>query len=159
MTGGSVNHNRIARNVLTTLDTELRHTMCEAFGSDMRVLVEAHGLYTYPNVIVVCGGVTLVENRNDTVTNPRVIVEVLSPSIQDYDRGEKFGFYRAIPTLQEYVLIHQNKPHIEHHDKQDRGWLLTDLESLEDTLTLQAIDVEIPLHRIYARVDWLDSER
>jgi Uma2 family endonuclease len=158
MTGGSVNHNRIARNVLTALDSRLQSGRCEAFGSYLRVLIKAHGLYTYPDVMVVCGGVNVAENRNDTVTNPQVIVEVLLPSTQAYDQGEKFAFYRSIPTLQEYVLIHQEKPHIIHYHKQADGWLLTDLLSLEEILTLTSLDVEIPLRRTYDRVDWLPAE-
>jgi Uma2 family endonuclease len=159
MSGGSVNHNRIARNVLTTLDTGLQGRRCEAFGGDLRVLVETYGLYTYPDVMVVCGGIEVAEKRNDTITNPQVIIEVLSPSTQAYDQGEKFTFYRTIPTLQEYVMIHQEKPHVEHFRRQENGWLLTDLTALDETLALQSISVEIPFHRIYARVDWLPPEQ
>ncbi|MBX3000840.1 MAG: Uma2 family endonuclease [Caldilineaceae bacterium] len=155
MTGGTVNHNRITRNVLTALDSRLQGGRCEAFGSDLRVWIEAHSLYTYPDVLVVCGGVDIADRRNDTITNPQVIVEVLSPSTQAYDQGEKFVFYRTIPTLQEYVLIHQETPHIIHYRKQAEGWLLTDLLSIDDRLTLSSLNVEIPLQRIYDRVDWL----
>jgi Uma2 family endonuclease len=155
MVGGSVNHNRIARNVLTTLDNALRNTRCEAFGSDMRVLVETHGLYTYPAALVVCGDIDLVQARTDTITNPTLIVEVLSPSTQDYDRSQKFEFYRAISSLQDCVLIHQDKIHLEHHSKQTKGWLLTDLTSLDDVLSLSSVNLQIPLRRLYARVDWL----
>lgn len=155
MTGGSVNHNRITGNVFAEIRTRLQSSKCETFVTDMRVLIEAHGLYTYPDVMVICGGVEVAENRNDTVTNPQVIVEVLSPSTQAYDQGEKFAFCRSILTLQEYVLIHQEKPHIIHYRKQESGWLLTDLLSLDETLTLSSINVEISIRRIYDRVDWL----
>lgn len=157
MTGGSVNHNRITGNVFAEIRTRLKSSTCEAFVNDMRVLIQAHNLYTYPDVMVVCGGVDVADKRNDTVTNPQVIVEVLSPSTQAYDQGEKFAFYRAIPTLQEYVLIHQEKPHIIHYRKQEDGWLLTDLLTLDETLILSSINAEIPVRRIYDRVDWLPS--
>jgi Uma2 family endonuclease len=158
MTGGSVNHNRITGNVFAALNTSLNPGICEAFVNDMRILVEAHDLYTYPDVAVVCGGIQVADRRNDTIINPQVIVEVLSPSTQAYDQGEKFSFYRAIPSLQEYVLIHQERPHVEHFRKQENGWLLTDFTSLDETLALQSVDIEIPFRRIYARVDWLSQE-
>jgi Uma2 family endonuclease len=158
MTGGSVNHNRITGNVFAEIRTRLQSSRCEAFVNDVRVLIKAHGLYTYPDVMVVCGGVDVADQRNDTVTNPQVIVEVLSPSTQAYDQGEKFAFYRSIPTLQEYVLIYQEKPHIIHYCKQEDGWLLTDLLSLDEMLILSSLNVEIPLQRIYSRVDWFPAE-
>jgi Uma2 family endonuclease len=109
-------------------------------------------------VAVVCGGIQVADKRNDTIINPQVIVEVLSPSAQAYEQGEKFTFYRAIPTLQEYVLIHQERPHVEHFRRQENGWLLTDFTSLDDTLALQSIGIEIRFRRIYARFDWLPPE-
>jgi Uma2 family endonuclease len=157
MSGGSVDHNRITRNLLTSLDTALRQTPCEAFSSDMRLLIEAHTLYTYPDVMVICGDILTAATRNDTVTNPRLIVDVLSPSTQDYDRGEKFRFYRALPSLQEYVLIHQERPYVEQHSKEAGGWLLTDLAGIEAALSLDSVGVTIPLRRIYDRVTWLSS--
>lgn len=158
MSGGSVNHNRIARNVLTALDTLLRDGPCEPFGSDLRTLIDTHTLYTYPDVTVVCGGVDSDPKRIDTITNPRVIVEVLSPSTQTYDQRDKFTFYRTIPSLQEYVLIHQDRPHVIHHRKQDSGWLLTDVTSIDASLVLDSCDAEIPLRQIYRQVDWLFAD-
>ncbi len=105
MAGGSANHNRIARNLLIAFDDALEGKPYEAFITDMRLYVKKNGLYTYPDVMVVCGKLEFVKGRTDTLTNPVVIVEVLSESTEGYDRGTKFELYRAVDTLQDYVLI------------------------------------------------------
>lgn len=153
MAGGSINHNRIGSNVNAILNVGLEKTECEAFNSDLRVYIEAHDLHTYPDVSVLCGNPKLYDDRTDTITNPIVIIEVLSPSTKDYDRGEKFEFYRSLPSLQDYVIIHQDQVLIEYHHRVGIGrWLLTEYTKLDDTLVLQAIDFSLPLQRIYARV-------
>jgi Uma2 family endonuclease len=159
MAGGSVNHARIAGNVLLHLNTVLRGKPagtepCEAFNSDLKLLVRAHNLYTYPDGMVVCGRLQLAPRRNDVITNPTVIVEVLSPSTQMYDRTQKFEFYKAIPTFQAYLLIHQDQVKVDYYHKAANGqWLLTELHDLTASLTLHAINLELPLHAIYERVD------
>ncbi len=156
MAGGSLSHNRIVGSVYTLLHTGVRSTRCEAFNSDMRLLVKASGLYTYPDAMVVCGKPELVQGRTDTVTNPIVIVEVLSKSTKDYDRGEKFEFYRAIPTLQDYIVIHQDRVYIEYHHKQSDGaWLLTEITDLDASFTVESIQLALSVRLIYERVDWL----
>ena len=107
MAGASLAHNHLNANVLTFLRGAVRAKGWSAFGSDLRVKTP-DGLFTYPDVMVICGPVALTHDRPDTVTNPCVIVEVLSDATRDYDRGEKFTLYRAIPTLQEYLLIEQD---------------------------------------------------
>ena len=155
MSGGSANHNRIARNVLTTLSIAFEDKPCEAFITDMRLLVKENGLYTYPDIMVVCGGLEFVEGRTDTLTNPIVIVEVLSQSTEGYDRGAKFELYRALETLQDYVLIDQAKVHVEcFHKMKDGRWILTEFNELEATLQLEAVGVDISLSQIYRRVEW-----
>lgn len=158
MAGGSANHNRIAGNVYAMLNNGLRGSRCEAFNSDMRLLVKAHQLYTYPDTMVVCGRIEFAKDRNDTVTNPTVLVEVLSPSTQDYDRGQKFEFYRSLPSLQDYLIIHQDQIRLEYYHKlADRQWVLLELNDSEAPLTIQSLNFEIPLHRIYERVDWFSA--
>ena len=155
MAGGSANHNRIAGNLVIALQAALEGKPCETFVTDMRVLVKKNGLYTYPDVMVVCGRLEFVEGREDTMTNPVVIVEVLSKSTQDYDRGGKFQLYRAIDSLRDYVLIDQARVHIEYfHKLEDGRWLLTEFNEIEAMLKLESVDVEIPLSRVYQRVEW-----
>jgi Uma2 family endonuclease len=156
MSGGSINHNRIGSNVNALLNVGLENTPCEAFNSDLRIYIKAHDLFTYPDVSVLCGEPAFYNNRTDSITNPVVIVEVLSPSTKDYDRGQKFEFYRSLPSLQDYVVIHQDQILIEYHHKVGIGrWLLIEFTDLDETLIIQAIDFALPLRRIYARVSEL----
>jgi len=155
MAGGSANHNRIALNVATALSNAFRGKPCEAFMSDLRVWVKQLDLYTYPDVMVVCGDLEFAHDRTDTVANPILIFEVLSPSTESYDRGKKFEFYRTIETLKDYVLIDQERVHVEYFRQLDDGqWLLSVFDDEADALTLQSIGVEMPLSDIYQRVDW-----
>lgn len=156
MSGGSANHNRITVNVATALNTQLANKPCEVFVTDMRLLVKRRQLYTYPDVMVVCGKVEFAQQRTDLLTNPSVIFEVLSPSTETYDRGKKFNyFYRTIDSLQEYVLVDQERMLVEHLRRSgERNWLLTVLDDISDTLALTTIDVAISLAEIYRRVEW-----
>ncbi len=158
MSGGSLNHSRIASNVIAALGNGLRGSDCEALTSDIRIRIEAHKLYTYADVTVLCGHPRFWRNRTDTITNPTLIVEVLSPSTRDYDRGQKFEFYRTLASLRDYVLMHQDQPFIEYYHKGvDGQWRLTEVRGLESTLVLQAVEVELPLQRIYERVEGLSE--
>jgi Uma2 family endonuclease len=155
MAGGSYNHNVIAGNLYAALNQFVESKPCTAFTSDMRLFVEEAELYTYPDVMVVCGRPQFAQNRIDTLTNPIVIVEVLSRSTRGYDRGQKFEFYRTIETFEDYVLIDQDRVHIEYfHKLADGRWILAVFNTLEATLTIESIDFEIPLSRIYHKVDW-----
>jgi Uma2 family endonuclease len=152
MAGGSRNHNRIAANVLSALVVALRGGPCEAFGSDMKVAT-ADGLYTCPDVMVVCGEVQVIGQRLEAVTNPVALVEVLSPSTAAYDRGDKFEHYRSIPTLREYVLVDQDAVRVEHFRSGETGeWASSLLAAPGDKLRLSSVGVEIPLAQIYERV-------
>lgn len=153
MSGGSVNHNRIAKNMVIALDGAFGNKPCEAFITDMRLLVKPNGLYTYPDVMVVCGQLEFAQGRDDTLTNPVVIVEIISKSTEGYDRGAKFELYRALDSLQDYVLIDQYKVHVEHfHRLEDGRWILQEFNQLDATLPLDTIDVEITLPQIYQNV-------
>jgi Uma2 family endonuclease len=158
MSGSSVNHNRIVGNLLFVLSTPLETKPCEVFASNLRLLVKKNGLYTYPDVMVVCGRIEYVKGRTDTITNPVVIFEVLSESTQAHDRGAKFELYRAIETLQDYVLVDQARVHVEYfHGLEDGRWLLTEFNDLEAVLMLESVGVEISLSRVYQRVEWENS--
>src|SRR5438067_4427740 len=113
MSGSSVNHGRICRNVLSALHVQLRGRPCEAFNSDIKTHVEASDLYTYPDVSALCGEPRFESERRGVLLNPSVIVEVLSPSTEGYNRGKKFSHYKRIPSLREYVLIAQDYAHVE----------------------------------------------
>lgn len=155
MSRGSANHNRIAGNLYIALETAFEGKPCGAFINDMRLLVKKNGLYAYPDVMVVCGQLEFVKDRDDTLTNPVVIVEVLSKSTEGYDQGAKFELYRALETLQDYILIDQTKVHVEHFHRLDDGrWILQEFEQFEDVLQLNSVDFEISLERIYRNVDW-----
>ncbi len=153
MTGASRQHNLIAVNTVITLGPQLRDRDCEIYSGDMRVKVSPSGLYTYPDVTVVCGEPQFEDAELDTLLNPKVLFEVLSPSTADYDRGGKFAKYRRLPSLQEYVLISQDRPLIEHYVRQGQNqWVLTENESLDHTLVLPSIGCELPLAEIYLKV-------
>jgi Uma2 family endonuclease len=154
MAGGTANHNLIALNVAASLRSALRGKPCKAFMADMRVLVKRHQLYTYPDVMAVCGPLKYAPGRNDTVTNPVLIVEVLSPSTEAYDRGKKFEFYRTIDSLQEYILVDQARIYVERHRPLGLGrWEMTAFETPTDVLALASVGVELTLAGIYEGVE------
>lgn len=155
MSGGSANHNRIAGNVYIALREAFQGKPCETFITDMRLLVKKNGLYTYPDVMIVCGRLEFATGRTDTLTNPTVIIEVLSESTQAYDRGAKFELYRALDTLQDYVLIDQSRVHVEYfHKLEDGRWVLAEFNELDGVLLLESVEVELSLSQVYQRVEW-----
>jgi Uma2 family endonuclease len=154
MAGASRWHNLIVANVVGELRAQLKRRPCTTYPSDMRVKVSPSGLYTYPDVTVVCGEAQFEDGQQDTLLNPTLIVEVLSESTEAYDRGGKFAHYRKLPSLMEYVLITQTKPHIEHYIRQpDNRWLLGEADSLHDTVHLSSIDCRLALTEVYDKVD------
>ena len=119
MTGANVRHNMIVANVISNIHAQLRGKSCTVFPSDLRIKVEATGLYTYPDISVICGDIRYADAREDTVTNPSVIIEVLSPSTENYDRGKKFQHYRTVETLSEYLVIAQDSARVEYYRRQE----------------------------------------
>lgn len=151
MAGGSAGHNRISRNVLKLFDAALAGSSCEAFGSDMRVNTPS-GLYTYPDVSIICG--PKVSNAAETISNPIVIVEVLSDSTRNYDRGEKFDLYRSIASLRHYLLIEQNFQHVEHrHLEGDGSWSHEVKDTPTDTINLSGVEIDLAIAEIYEGVE------
>ena len=149
MTGASERHNLLAGNLYTAFRAQLRPRGCRVYVSDMRVKVFATGLYTYPDVTVVCGAPQFETAEVDTLLNPQVIVEVLSKSTEDYDRGTKFMHYRTIPSLTEYLLVAQDRVHVEHHLRQSEGWLLTETDRLADVLDLPSVGARLEIAEVY----------
>jgi Uma2 family endonuclease len=154
MTGASRAHNTLVANTVIELGGQLKKRPCKLYVNDMRVKVSPTGLYTYPDVIVVCGKEQFDDAHLDTLLNPTLIIEVLSDSTEAYDRGRKFEHYRHLDSLVEYVLIAQHRPHVESFRRQpDQQWLLTECSGLDATLRLQSIDCDLALAEIYAKVE------
>lgn len=157
MSGASREHILIAVNLAGELRSLLRERPCEVYNSDMRVKVHPTGMYTYPDVTVVCGEPRFDDKQTDTLVNPTVIIEVLSPSTESYDRGEKFAHYRRLGSLVDYVLVAQDKVQVEHYVRQSETgnqWTLTEISDLGDTLHLASIDCNVALQDIYDRVQF-----
>lgn len=155
MVGASRRHNLIQSTTLTSLNNPLVTRPCEIYPSDMRVKVGALGVYTYPDITVVCGDVELEDAEQDTLLNPTVIIEILSPSTAPYDRGLKFHRYQLIPSLQDYLLIAQDRPLIEHFSRGDAGrWVLAQGASGGDQIQLPSIGCVLDLAEIYRKVSF-----
>jgi Uma2 family endonuclease len=152
MPGGTLKHSRIGRNILTYLTFVLRDTQFEPINSDLRLWIPEYRRGVYPDVMVFDGEPQLNGARLDEVLNPSVIVEVLSPSTADYDRQNKFRIYRSIPSFQEYLLVEQDEPFVERYSKQTQGWLLSEYQGLEVSISLESMGVELPMAEIYRGV-------
>jgi Uma2 family endonuclease len=153
MTGASRRHNRIAMNAGVLLHAQLRGGPCEPFMSDMRVKVERTGAYFYPDVVMACGDSRLEDEHEDTLLNPVLIVEVLSPSTADYDHTAKWEHYRRIPTLLDYLLLSQDEPRVERYARQSEGlWLFSETAGLDAVLQLESIGCTLALSEVYERV-------
>ncbi len=150
MSGGTFNHSLLAATMISLLRNQ-EPPGCHTLSSDMRIKVEAGGLYTYPDCSVICGEPRFFGDRRDVILNPILIVEVLSPSTEDYDRGKKFELYRTIPSFQEYLIVHQDRRHVEHHSKQDDGsWVLREYVGSEGPVVVGRLNVRIDLAELYA---------
>lgn len=152
MSGASRAHNRITGDVFNGISNQLVDSECEAFIGDMRVKAGTTTSYFYPDVVVACKELRFEDDVFDTLLNPRLVVEVLSPSTEADDRGEKFARYRQIPALQEYILISQDKVRVEHYLRQETQWIPTEFRKLTDVLPLFSINCALPLRDIYRRV-------
>ncbi|HLM61477.1 MAG TPA: Uma2 family endonuclease [Pyrinomonadaceae bacterium] len=156
MAGTSEEHAAISSNINASLNFQLKKRPCKSYQSDLRVHIPATGLYTYPDVMVVCGKPELLEDAYlDALLNPVLIVEVLSPSTADYDKGTKFDHYRTIESLREYVLVWQDKKRVARYTKQDNGsWVLSDFIGEEAEILLSSIDCRLTMEDIYDKVDF-----
>ena len=159
MVGASREHNLIAVNISAELRQQLKKRECEVYSADMRTLIPSTGLYTYPDVIVVCGEPKFEGDNVDTLLNPTLIVEVLSESTEGYDRGKKFAHYRSIESLIEYLMVAQDEYKVEVYTKQSDGrWLLSaEASGLDATVELPSIGCKLMLREVYDKVAF--SER
>ena len=154
MSGANWRHGLIAGNLFRELSSQLRGRDCVAQANDLRVKVSPTGMYTYPDIVAVCGEARFEDGHTDTLVNPTVIVEVLSKSTEAYDRGEKFAHYRRLETLREYVLVAQDKTRVEHYRREGEEWILSEVSGPDATLHLGSIDCHIGIAAIYEKVDF-----
>jgi Uma2 family endonuclease len=153
MSGAKMPHNIISVNILVELGNKLKGKKCRTFNSDMRIHIEANTLFSYPDISIVCGEPETLNNDNWNILNPAVIIEVLSPSTRNYDRGEKFKLYRDIPTLKEYILVDSESIHIEiFRLNATRHWELEEYNAVEEMLFIQTVNEHIALADIYTGV-------
>ena len=155
MAGASLTHNRLVAAVMRELGQQLRHGACEVLASDMKVAIRATGIYAYPDASVCCGKPQLLDGQKDTLLNPTLIVEVLSPSTEAYDRGRKFEHYRSIEAFTSYLLVSSDRVHVDLFTRQADGrWLLASYDRLEDAIDLQSIGCSLALADLYERVEF-----
>lgn len=154
MTGASRKHNLIAVNIASELRTQLKNRPCEAYLGDMRVKAAQARSYHYPDISVTCGVPEFEDAHVDTLINPTLLIEILSPSTEAYDRGGKFTHYRKINSLREYLLVTQDYPSVERYALQEAGWVLTEIVALEDSVTLESIGCVLKLSEIYDKVSF-----
>ena len=155
MTGGTPNHNQIAVNLVGALNFALKRKPYQVFVTDQRLWIPKRRIYTYPDLMVVALPLQFQEGRRDTITNPLIIVEVLSKSTKNYDKDEKFAAYRTIPSFQEYILFDQYKIQVEQYSKTgDNKWLFSEYEDTGNILSLTSLSFEISLADIYDKINF-----
>ena len=150
MSGATFKHFRITANLLVGVTLNLKDRSCRAGGSDLRVYIPESGLYTYPDLVVICGKPELADSHQDNLLNPALLAEVLSPSTRDYDLGGKFELYQSIPSLKEYVTVEQDVPRVVSRQRlPDQTWLIRNYDGLDRSLILHSLQLEIPMASIY----------
>lgn len=158
MAGAKERHNLITWNLLSELHSVFKNKPCKAYLSDMRVRVADNGLYTYPDISIVCDKAEFLDENTDTLLNPIILIEVLSESTESYDRGKKFEFYRTIPSLKEYILVSTTHQKIEKYKRNQNSWILTESETGKP-FTIESIDCILHLEDVYAKVEWNEIKK
>jgi Uma2 family endonuclease len=158
MAGASLAHNHLVAAIVGEFLQQLRRSPCAVLPSDIRVVIPATGLYTYPDATVYCGEPQLLDGHKDTLLNPVLIVEVLSPSTEGYDRGRKFEHYRSIESLTTYLLIASDRVRVDLHTRQADGtWNQKSVDRLEDQIELSSIGCRLSLADLYEKVDFTEK--
>jgi len=160
MVGAGINHNRININLAGELRNRFKadNSPCEVLSNDMRVKIENN--YTYPDIVIFCGDAQFEDNKFDTLTNPVIIIEILSDSTEAFDRGDKFTYYRAISALKEYILVSQKKYHVEQYIRSDNGkWEYRSYESPDQMLNMESVNCDVLLSEIYLNVNFETQSR
>ncbi len=155
MAGGSRNHSVICVNLNRRTAEALDEKDCIVLESNMKLDIAKYNLFVYPDAMIVCGEIEFLDNRTDVIKNPVLVIEVLSPSTETFDRVKKFAYYQSVPSIQEYVLILQREPKVEVYYKQDeKTWMYTFAEGLGDTILFRTLEHTLSLKDIYQKVDW-----
>lgn len=156
MSGASLNHNTIVQNLNIEIGSQLREKDCHSFPSDMRIKVPSYSPYRYPDLTALCGKADIEKlNGLDLLVNPQLIVEVLSDSTEAFDRGDKFSYYKSIPSFREYLLIAQHRPHVSQFIKHGDGfWMNLEYNDLSETVELRSVPCKISLRDIYRNVSF-----
>ncbi len=153
MSGATFAHNKISINIILDIGSKLKGKKCTPFSSDLKIHIPSNSLYTYPDITIICGEIESADESFDTATNPSVIIEILSASTRDYDKGSKFTLYRDIETLKEYLLVDSTGISVEKFTRQqDNSWVLTEYKSLSAQFSLSTVAVDITLADIYEGV-------
>ena len=158
MSGGSVEHNQIARKLLRLVDTALDGTACQVFFADLRLNISAYDLITYPDLFVACGSLKRLPGRKDTLTDATMVIEVLSPKTELYDQSEKFLFYKSLPSFKEYLLVSQSQAKVERHHRSARGEWRSSQFGPGQSFSLKSIHCEIAVDEVYRGVDLLGGK-
>jgi Uma2 family endonuclease len=154
MAGAQRAHILLVTNVVRELSQQVRQRPCQIFSNDLRVNIPKYGFYTYPDVVGVCGEARFLDNQFDTLLNPNLIVEILSPSTEAYDRGRKFEQYRAIDSLSEYLMVGSDRMHVELYTRKPEGWVLSDANLPESVIELASIGCSLKLADVYEKVEF-----
>lgn len=157
MAGASREHNEIARNLFARLFNELQGGNCKAYNSDTRIKIQATGFYTYPDVAVACKPLNYEADKLETLLNPRVLIEVLSPATEDHDLGFKLKHYRKLPSVQEVLFFSQVEPQVDHYIRHGDEWRLVSQTGLDESVEFPSLACQIPMRLIYADVSFPTS--
>jgi Uma2 family endonuclease len=153
MAGASIQHNQITSNTHIAIGSYLQNKHCQIFQSDLKIHAATNSLITYPDLSIVCGAIETLEQHKQIVTNPSVLIEILSPTTQDYDRGGKFKLYRDITSLQEYILISSTETLVEKYTKQSNGtWVLQEYKTKDAVMHITTIDMQLHVDTLYRNV-------
>ncbi len=152
LAGGTINHGRISGNIFAELHVNLKGSKCNPINSDVKVYVESVNSFFYPDAMVICDEIETSSKDSNSITNPKVIIEVLSKSTASYDRGDKFFLYRQLESLEEYILIDQYKAQIDIHKRKGDLWKITRVSGIENELEIEVLETKIKLSEIYDNV-------
>ena len=160
LAGASFIHNKISSNIHISIGGQLKNKNCGIYQSDLKVKEQTSGLFTYPDLVVICGEPEFYDNGKDVVLNPTVIMEILSPSTENYDRGFKFELYRKLKSLKDFFLVSQEKVFIEHYSKNtDNSWTLNEYNNKEQSIIIKSIDCNLKLEDVYYKVNFEESKK
>ncbi|WP_025143856.1 Uma2 family endonuclease [Pedobacter jeongneungensis] len=153
MSGASYNHNILFSNIFLAVGNKLKGKLCRIFGSDMRMNIPENSLFTYPDISIYCNDIKHIDIDEETFILPTVIIEILSPSTKNYDRGKKFNLYKDIPLLKEYIMIDSESVSVEaYYINEEKNWVLNQHKEISDTLTLVSMGFDVALSDIYEHV-------